>query len=236
MFILERLTSADREIRLEVGQIATVQRLLELLGDTRMSFSVCVKLSRLVANLTLESRVCQEIPAEVRAVVQLLKRTDAEPKSKELLLNLVAIVTNLSYFWNRTPPENLDMDEWQRSAIPPILPLLFIGKCACLLRTKSSESRETLGDDPLLNEGLYALSNLSTNERLMPQLTQLLIDEAAIILLDYDDLEISRVSCGILTNMAGQRLTRSRMTDGKIVSKLTDKIRRVSLSSAKVSL
>ena len=235
LFVLGKLAATNASSRIEIGTPRIVMRICEILHDPRTSRSLSTASSRLLANLTLEPEVCTTVPPDVNAIYDLLGSTDKEPKNKELLLNLVASVTNLSYYWNTKPPDNIDMNKWQERAIHPILPLLFMGMysytpCSHVL----SQLAHSSGDAALLNEGLYALSNLSTNKNLQSRLSDLLVDEAAIILLGYEDLEIARVACGILTNMAGCNQTIRRMEENIAASVIIKRIRNVSLSCPQV--
>jgi len=105
-------------------------------------------------------------------------------ESEELVLNVVAAVTNLSYY---DVPSNLLFQEDNKQLLCRLFrPLLL----------------ESYNDEALI-ETARALGNLSRHEGVGQCMAGLRLDEILVILLDHEERSLVYFVCGILVNLAG---------------------------------
>ncbi|CAK0887433.1 unnamed protein product, partial [Prorocentrum cordatum] len=147
---------------------------------------VLVKLVRLLANVAISKSAGATLAASSAVVEPLLDMLGAKRigDSEELVLNVVAAITNLSYY--DVPSNLLFQDDNKQLLCRLFRPLLL----------------ESYNDEALI-ETARALGNLSRHEGVGQCMAGLRLDEILVILLDHEERSLVYFVCGILVNLAG---------------------------------
>lgn len=203
--LLGKYWAKDRQLaRLEVekgqAKVAGTQEVEEVL----------VKLVRLLANIAISASAGATLASSSAAVDPLLDALGAKRigDSEELVLNVVAAVTNLLFY---DVPSNLLFEEENKQLLCRLFRPL-------LLESYNVEA---------LVETARALGNLSRHADARRCMTGLRLDEILVILLDHDDRDLVFYVCGALVNLAAdpdciERLTGACPTAQKLGKLLRD--------------
>jgi len=156
---------------------------------------VLVKLSRLLANIAISSSAGTTLSSSSAVVDPLLDMLGAKriSDSEELVLNVVAAVTNLLFY---DVPSNLLFQEDNKQLLCRLFRPL-------LLESYNVEA---------LVETARALGNLSRHADARRCMVGLRLDEILVILLDHDDRDLVFYSCGALVNFAADPDCTPRLT------------------------
>jgi len=156
---------------------------------------VLVKLVRLLANIAISPDAGATLAASSAVVDPLLDMLGAKriSDSEELVLNVVAAVTNL-LFWD-VPSNMLFQEESKQLLCRLFRPLLL----------------ESYNVEALV-ETARALGNLSRHADARKCMVSLRLDEILAILLDHDDRDLVFYSCGALVNLAADPECTPRLT------------------------
>lgn len=146
---------------------------------------VLVKLVRLLANIAISASAGSTLASSSAVVDPLLDMLGAKRigDSEELVLNVVAAVTNLLFY---DVPSNLLFQEDNKQLLCRLLRPL-------LLESYNVEA---------LVETTRALGNLSRHADARRCMASLRLDEILVILLDHDDRDLVFYACGALVNLA----------------------------------
>jgi len=139
-----------------------------------------------LANVAISKSAGATLAASSAVVEPLLDMLGAKRigDSEELVLNVVAAITNLSYY---DVPSNLLFQEDNKQLLCRLFrPLLL----------------ESYNDEALI-ETARALGNLSRHEGVGQCMAGLRLDEILVILLDHEERSLVYFVCGILVNLAG---------------------------------
>jgi len=165
---------------------------------------VLVKLVRLLANIAISSSAGATLASSSAVVDPLLDMLGAKRigDSEELVLNVVAAVTNLLFY---DVPSNLLFQEDSKQLLCRLFrPLLL----------------ESYNVEALI-ETARALGNLSRHADVRHCMANLRIDEILVILLDHDDRDLVYYVCGALVNLAADPdCTSHLMSSSPVVLKL----------------
>jgi len=165
---------------------------------------VLVKLVRLLANIAISPTAGATLASSSAVVDPLLDMLGAKKigESEELVLNVVAAVTNLLFY--DVPSNLLFQDENKQLLCRLLRPLLL----------------ESYNVEALV-ETARALGNLSRHADARRCMAGLRIDEILVILLDHDDAGLVFYVCGALVNVAADPDCNVRlMNSSPIVQKL----------------
>jgi len=146
---------------------------------------VLVKLVRLLANIAISATAGSTLASSSAVVDPLLDMLGAKriSESEELVLNVVAAVTNLLFY---DVPSNLLFQEENKQLLCRLFrPLLL----------------ESYNVEALI-ETTRALGNLSRHADARRCMGGLRLDEILVILLDHDDRDLVFYVCGALVNLA----------------------------------
>eukprot|EP00441_Pelagodinium_beii_P035253 CAMPEP_0197633012 /NCGR_PEP_ID=MMETSP1338-20131121/9484_1 /TAXON_ID=43686 ORGANISM="Pelagodinium beii, Strain RCC1491" /NCGR_SAMPLE_ID=MMETSP1338 /ASSEMBLY_ACC=CAM_ASM_000754 /LENGTH=882 /DNA_ID=CAMNT_0043204595 /DNA_START=1 /DNA_END=2649 /DNA_ORIENTATION=- len=156
---------------------------------------VLVKLSRLLANIAISQSAGVTLASSSAVVDPLLDMLGAKRigDSEELVLNVVAAVTNLLFY---DVPSNLLFQEDNKQLLCRLFRPL-------LLESYNVEA---------LVETARALGNLSRHADARRCMVGLRLDEILVILLDHDDRDLVFYSCGALVNFAADPDCTPRLT------------------------
>jgi len=156
---------------------------------------VLVKLVRLVANIAISPSVGATIAASSAAVDPLLDILGSKRigDSEELVLNVVAAITNLLYY--DVPSSLLFSDDNKKLLCRLFRPLLL----------------ESYNVEALI-ETARALGNLSRHEDARRCMAEIRLDEILTILLDHDERDLVYYVCGALVNLAADPECTPRLT------------------------
>eukprot|EP00928_Gymnodinium_smaydae_P012508 TRINITY_DN14531_c0_g5_i1.p1 TRINITY_DN14531_c0_g5~~TRINITY_DN14531_c0_g5_i1.p1 ORF type:complete len:868 (-),score=193.45 TRINITY_DN14531_c0_g5_i1:100-2646(-) len=156
---------------------------------------VLVKLVRLVANIAISASAGSTIASCSAAIDPLLEMLGSKSisDSEELVLNVVAAVTNLLFY---DVPSNLLFQEENKTLLCRLFrPLLL----------------ESYNVEALI-ETARALGNLSRHVEARRCMAQIRVDEILAILLDHDDRDLVFYVCGALVNLAADPESVTRLT------------------------
>eukprot|EP00927_Polykrikos_kofoidii_P067743 TRINITY_DN63190_c0_g1_i1.p1 TRINITY_DN63190_c0_g1~~TRINITY_DN63190_c0_g1_i1.p1 ORF type:complete len:968 (-),score=155.32 TRINITY_DN63190_c0_g1_i1:54-2792(-) len=156
---------------------------------------VLVKLVRLIANIAISSSAGTTLAASSAVVDPLLDMLGAKRigDSEELVLNVVAAVTNLLFY---DVPSNILFEEEHKQLLCRLFrPLLL----------------ESYNVEALI-ETARALGNLSRHADARRCMAGLRLDEVLVILLDHDDRDLVYYVCGALVNFAADPECTLRLT------------------------
>ncbi|CAE7762566.1 Armc2, partial [Symbiodinium microadriaticum] len=156
---------------------------------------VLVKLVRLLANIAISPDAGATLAASSAVVDPLLDMLGAKKisDSEELVLNVVAAVTNLLFY--DVPSNMLFQEESKQLLCRLFRPLLL----------------ESYNVEALV-ETARALGNLSRHADARKCMVSLRLDEILAILLDHDDRDLVFYSCGALVNLAADPECTPRLT------------------------
>jgi len=157
--------------------------------------AVLVKLVRLVANVAL-SPSCGTMAAASSAVVEPLMDMLGCKKieeNEELVLNVVAAITNLLFY---DVPSNILLSDADNKRL---LCRLFR---PLLLESYNTEAQM---------EAARALGNLSRHEDVRTLIVELRLDEVLTILIDHEDRDLVYYVCGVLVNLAADVVCAARL-------------------------
>mmetsp|Transcript_104392 Transcript_104392/g.225237 ORF Transcript_104392/g.225237 Transcript_104392/m.225237 type:complete len:884 (-) Transcript_104392:18-2669(-) len=173
-------------------------------GSLQEIEAVLVKLVRLLANIAISATAGSTLAASSAAVDPLLDMLGAKRigDSEELVLNVVAAVTNLLFY---DVPSNLLFQPDNKQLLCRLFrPLLL----------------ESYNVEALI-ETARALGNLSRHPDARQCMATLRIDEILVILLDHDDRDLVFYVCGALVNLGADPDCTARLVDAcPVVSKL----------------
>eukprot|EP00930_Biecheleria_cincta_P018038 TRINITY_DN14177_c0_g1_i2.p1 TRINITY_DN14177_c0_g1~~TRINITY_DN14177_c0_g1_i2.p1 ORF type:complete len:868 (-),score=162.47 TRINITY_DN14177_c0_g1_i2:21-2624(-) len=149
---------------------------------------VLVKLVRLLANIAITKSAGETLASSSAVVDPLLDMLGAKRigDSEELVLNVVAAVTNLLFY---DVPSNLLFQEDSKQLLCRLFRPL-------LLESYNVEA---------LVETARALGNLSRHADARRCMASLRLDEILVILLDHDDRDLVFYACGALVNLGADR-------------------------------
>ncbi|CAE8661374.1 unnamed protein product, partial [Polarella glacialis] len=171
---------------------------------------VLVKLVRLLANIAISASAGATLSSSSAVVDPLLDMLGAKRigDSEELVLNVVAAVTNLLFY---DVPSNLLFQEDNKQLLCRLFRPL-------LLESYNVEA---------LVETARALGNLSRHADARRCMASLRLDEILVILLDHDDRDLVFYACGALVNLGADpdctpRLTGSSPAVQKLAKLLGD--------------
>lgn len=171
---------------------------------------VLVKLVRLLANIAISASAGAILASSSAVADPLLDMLGAKRigDSEELVLNVVAAVTNLLFY--DVPSNLLFQEENKRLLCRLFRPLLL----------------ESYNVEALI-ETARALGNLSRHTDARKSMAALRIDEILVILLDHDDRDLVFYVCGALVNLGADpdctaRLVESCPVTQKLAKLLTD--------------
>merc|ERR1711964_60966 len=123
--------------------------------------------------------------------------------AEELVLNVVAAITNLLFF--DTPDNLLFVPDTKQLLCRLFRPLLL----------------ENYNPEALV-ESARALGNLSRHSDARQQLLQLRVDEVLVILLDHSNRDLVYYLCGVLVNLAADPACAPRLASLKVTVKLAE--------------
>jgi len=157
---------------------------------------VLVKLVRLLANIAINASVGATLASSSACVSPLLDLLSAKQitDSEELVLNVVAAVTNFLFY---DTPSNLFFQDSNK-------PLL----CKCL-----QPLLHAAYNVEALIETTRALGNLSRHADARQYMIDIRLDEALSVLLDHEDRDLVFYVCGVLVNLAAEPSYTSRLVD-----------------------
>mmetsp|Transcript_19615 Transcript_19615/g.45657 ORF Transcript_19615/g.45657 Transcript_19615/m.45657 type:complete len:898 (+) Transcript_19615:54-2747(+) len=155
---------------------------------------VLVKLVRLIANMAISSNVGSTLASSSAVVDPLLDMLGSKKvaESEELVLNVVAAITNLLFY--DVPSNLLFLDENKQLLCRLFRPLLL----------------ESYNIEALV-ESARALGNLSRHADARQAMAALRLDEILVILLDHDDRDLVFYVCGALVNLAADPTCTERL-------------------------
>jgi hypothetical protein len=165
---------------------------------------VLVKLVRLIANIAIERKAGETLASCSAAVDPLLDMLGSKRigDSEELVLNVVAAITNLLYY--DVPSSLLFLEDNKTLLCRLFRPLLL----------------ESYNVEALV-ETARALGNLSRHEDARRCMAEIRLDEILTILLDHDDRNLVFYVCGALVNLASDPECTPRLTSAcPVVGKL----------------
>lgn len=193
-----------------------------------------VKLLRLLANLCIDTDVGAAVAARMDACEMLNEllvccnghnAEDRGGQHEELLLNVVATCTNITYYACHKQAASAPseaMPKRQQSALLAMSTHLS----QCLFHSNSEVVLETA----------RALGNLTRLPAVLTSLAQTRTDEALILLLSYKDMEVVSAVTGALINLSASPHSRPLlMQDGRAASALVSALRRSSLRNLPTS-
>jgi len=156
---------------------------------------VLVKVVRLIANMAISASAGTTLASSSAVVDPLLDMLGAKriSESEELVLNVVAAVTNLLFY---DVPSNLLFQEDNKQLLCRLFRPL-------LLESYNVEA---------LVETARALGNLSRHADARQCMTEIRLDEILAILLDHDDRNLVFYVCGALVNLAADHVCTGRLT------------------------
>eukprot|EP00929_Paragymnodinium_shiwhaense_P055011 TRINITY_DN27592_c0_g2_i1.p1 TRINITY_DN27592_c0_g2~~TRINITY_DN27592_c0_g2_i1.p1 ORF type:complete len:962 (-),score=155.66 TRINITY_DN27592_c0_g2_i1:84-2969(-) len=196
--LLGKYWQKDRQLnrlQLETGTTAAGAQEIE---------EILVKLVRVLANVAISAPAGSTLSASSAAVDPLLDMLGAKRigDSEELVLNVVAAVTNLLFY---DVPSNILFQEENKQLLCRLFrPLLL----------------ESYNVEALI-ETARALGNLSRHADARNCMASLRLDEVLVILLDHDDRDLVFYVCGALVNLAADaECTERLMTVCPLVEKL----------------
>lgn len=157
---------------------------------------VLVKLVRLLANIAINASVGATLASSSAVVSPLLDLLGAKRimDSEELVLNVVAAVTNFLFY---DTPSNLFFLDSNKPLLCELLHPL-------LLAAYNVEA---------LIETARALGNLSRHADARHHMVNLQLDEALVLLLDHEDRDLVFYVCGVLVNLAAEQIYTPRLID-----------------------
>ena len=198
LFALGNVTLDHMDVCRSMGSRKTVNELFRLITawsdvylgatqsqdeSTRIEVQdVLVKGVRLLANLCVDHKVGERVATHsgMGSILTLLESLDVE-SSEELVLNVVALVTNVSFFVETAKP-NVVLEEPTR-LVQLLLPLLV---------TPNWE---------MVHEVARAYGNLSRYPEARALMARLRADEAMVVLLAWDSDDVLFAVAGVLTNL-----------------------------------
>jgi hypothetical protein len=193
-----------------------------------------VKLLRLLANLCIDTSVGSAVAARMDACEMLNELlvccnsniTDEQGgQHEELLLNVVATCTNVTYYacHKQAGPASADsMSKRQQSALLAMSTHLS----QCLFHANAEVVLETA----------RALGNLTRLPTVLQSLAQTRTDEALILLLSHKDMDVVSAVTGALINLSASPKSRPLlMQDGRAMGALVSALRRSSLRNLSTS-
>jgi len=157
-------------------------------GTPKEIEEVLVKLVRLLANIAITKSAGETLASSSAVVDPLLDMLGAKriSDSEELVLNVVAAVTNLLFY---DVPSNLLFQEDSKQLLCRLFRPL-------LLESYNVEA---------LVETARAIGNLSRHADARRCMASLRLDEVLVILLDHDDRDLVFYACGALVNLGADR-------------------------------
>lgn len=168
---------------------------------------VLVKVVRLIANIAISSSAGATLASSSAVVDPLLDMLGSKRigDSEELVLNVVAAITNLLFY--DVPSNLLFQDDNKKLLCRLFRPLLL----------------ESYNVEALV-ETARALGNLSRHSDARRSMSELRLDEILVILLDHDDRDLVFYVCGALVNLAADSECTTRLTS---VCPLIPKLRKL---------
>ena len=167
---------------------------------------VLIKLVRFVANMSIDAQLGMKIlkmgPSALfdvlvlaagrhKHLVEVAADSRDRVSAEELVLNLVAAITNLLFHDDSSSSE---LDAELRTATPVLVDLLLSPNEECVL------------------EALRALGNISKKDAMRREFHVQRIDEIVVVLLEHDSFSVVYGACGVLLNMASYGPTRARLS------------------------
>jgi hypothetical protein len=181
-----------------------------------------VKLLRLLANLSIDEDIGKYIASRTEPFLMLLDLLPSAQHEEELLLNIVATATNITYYACHT--DDKLSDDLEHALLQ--------------LSLKLSECLFHYNDELILESG-RALGNLTRLSVVVPSLLSRRVDEALLLLLQHANQEIVSVVSGALVNLTRNPTSRdSLMLLGveTTVDPLIIALRRSSLKNLQLSI
>lgn len=189
--LLQRTYERDRKLRALPCDTDTPE--LQSKHESMISDNneLLIKLIRLLANLSINRSVGPTIVDDIRSdvLIRVMIHHSVET-NEELILNTVSAIANLTFY--AYSDSHVDghtiLHNDSTVLMNRLLPLLFHH------------------NTDVLSETLRCLGNLSRNESIRKQLHDTRSDEAIILLLSHNDINILHNSCGVLLNISGDNL------------------------------
>lgn len=201
-------------------------------GEQELS-DATVKLLRLLANLCIDGTIGVALAKRGEAMemlVELLTCSSLSNEHEELLLNVVATATNLSFYAcqpnvilsDPNKQDNIDLNRLERGLVS--------------LTKKLANSLFHENDEVVL-EASRALGNLTRSPVALISLRQSRTDEALVLLLSHSNMDIVTAVTGALINVSSGRASRRSLLSriNPMVS-LTNVLKRSSLKNISLSL
>lgn len=227
-FVLGNLTEGDEDLRVAFafdceGTVLVPQllskfwqkdRQLARIAHTNPNSSgqqqieeVLVKLVRLLANMAISEEAGKTLSSSSAVVDPLLDMLGAKRigDSEELVLNVVAAVTNLMYY--EVSSNLLFADENKQLLCRLFRPLLL----------------ESYNVEALV-ETARALGNLSRHQDARQTMANLRLDEILVILLDHESRDLVFYVCGALVNLAADPTCTERLTRSSPIARKLSKL------------
>jgi hypothetical protein len=245
LFVLGNLTTSSNESRVAVARgdmqgaaSSGLELLTRVLGHHARSYveagepgarrerereDLLTKVVRVVANLAIDSELGADLLRRkgIRTLVPVLQSLVACPegltgKQEELALNIVACITNLSFYEAESEDEPAVLQE--PATVELLLPFLF------------SHNAEAAA------EAVRAFGNFSRAASMRKAMSSARVDEAICILADHTDRAVVLGACGVLTNLVGHAPTRAVLARLGTVDRLVTRLRRAGVSDLELSL
>ena len=175
-----------------------------------------VKLIRLIGNMGINSNVGSVLSRHPTAAVLielLVSKSAKVSQCEELVLNIVATITNLSFYQHENNVFYKNHKHIQRF----LLPLLF------------NENQE------MVMEAVRALGNFSRDPEFRSDMMQTRGDEAMVVLLDHADFQVVFAVCGVLVNLSSDPAHRATIVLPASLAKLLEVLERGSVELPEAS-
>jgi hypothetical protein len=174
-------------------------------AGTKEAEEVIVKVVRLLANVCISESIGSKVCANSAIVSPLLDLLGSKTLSdaEELVLNVVAAVTNLCFY--DVPGNILFSAENKQLLCRLFRPLLL----------------ENYNPEALV-EATRALGNITRHADARAVLVQLRVDEVLAILLEHTNRDLVFYLCGVLVNLAADPMCAQRLAQLKVVPKLIE--------------
>eukprot|EP00002_Diphylleia_rotans_P030346 TRINITY_DN6227_c0_g1_i1.p2 TRINITY_DN6227_c0_g1~~TRINITY_DN6227_c0_g1_i1.p2 ORF type:complete len:400 (-),score=76.22 TRINITY_DN6227_c0_g1_i1:525-1724(-) len=173
-----------------------------------------ISVTRLIANLGISSKFAPRIAA--MSHVSLLKKALVTRKiqdHEEFILNVVAVVTNLSYF---ETPDNivlLEVDEYSKLLVP----ILFFD------------------NEEGLVEAIRAFGNFSRSPEGRASMKASRATDAITILLDHSNIDVLSACCGVLMNLSSDPEHRAHIIHVNCIDRLISILTTVGIDEPQLS-
>eukprot|EP00606_Chrysophyceae_sp_TOSAG23-5_P000501 GSChrysophyteH2.ASY1.ANO1.915.1 assembled CDS len=244
-FTLGNLTTSNAENRALIGiSCSAIKPLVEVINAQRGTSTspaeqeltdATVKLLRLMANICMDKNVGAAVAARMDVFEMLNEmlvccngRSEDSLKAKqheELLLNVVATCTNVSYYACHKQTASASTEN-----VPKRQQTALIAMSKHLSQCLFSSNSE------IVLETARALGNLTRLPTVLSSLTQSRTDEALVLLLSHKDMDVVSAVTGALINLSANPRSRGLLTrESNALGALVAALRRSSLRNLPTS-